>query len=115
MDDFPERLQHVAVDGRRIAAVRHVTTEKRIVLMCHGFRGHRLGPNRFFVRLARRLQAMGVGSVRFDQFGSGDSERDFRDSSFDDWVATTSSLARRFRAGGYQVALLGQGMGARRR
>lgn len=111
MESFRERLQYHEVDGRQIAATHHVVDEKRIVIFCHGFRGEKLGPNRFFVRLARRLQTAGIGSLRFDQYGSGDSEGDFFDSSFADWVRTTVTLARGFRQDGYQVALLGQSMG----
>ena len=34
---------------------------------------HRVGPNRLTVRLARRLAARGIASVRFDHRGIGDS------------------------------------------
>lgn len=111
MTSFHERLQYVDVEGRQIAAVQHVVDEKRIVVFCHGFRGDKLGPNRFFVRLARRLQAAGIGSLRFDQYGSGDSVGDFFDSSFDDWVRTIVTLTQQFGHDGHQVALLGQSMG----
>jgi len=111
MDEWPEQLLYCDLDGRRIAAAWHHAPGKRIVVFCHGFRGDKLGPNRCFVRLARRLQAAAIGSLRFDQHGSGDSQGDFVDSSFDDWVRTTVALARGFLRDGYQVALLGQSMG----
>ena len=79
--------------------------------MCHGFRGSRIGPHRSFVQLARRLQSAGLSALRFDQYGSGDSDGDFFDSSFDHWVETISTLADRYHAEGYNVALLGQSMG----
>lgn len=34
---------------------------------------HRVGPNRFYVKMARRLAAMGVVALRFDLSGIGDS------------------------------------------
>ncbi len=108
---FHELLRSFDIAGRQIAVTQHVVPEQQIVVFCHGFRGDKLGPNRFFVRLARRLQDAGVGSLRFDQYGSGDSEGDFFDSSFDDWVRTTVTFARRYRQHGYEVALLGESMG----
>jgi len=81
------------------------------VICCHGFRGSKLGPQRLFVRLARHLQSRGIAALRFDQYGSGDAAGDFFDSSFDDWIATTAALVRRYRADGYRAALLGQSMG----
>ena len=36
---------------------------------------HRVGPHRFNVRLARRLAARGIASIRFDLAGHGDSAR----------------------------------------
>lgn len=112
MDHYTEHFRFVRVGGRDLAAVFHAAAGKRIVLFCHGFRGSKIGPNRFFVRLARRLQADGVCALRFDQYGSGDSEGDFFDSSFTEWVTTTTTLAERYLADGYRVALLGQSMGA---
>lgn len=111
MQSSVEKLQYFDVAGRRIASVMHVAPSNRVVLLCHGYRGDRTGPNRFFVRLSRRLQQAGVGALRFDQYGSGDSAGEFLDSSFDDWVATTTVLAQRFLRDGYRVALLGQSMG----
>lgn len=104
-------LQFVNIDGRDIATAFHPASEQRLVIFCHGFRGSKSGPNRFFVRLARRLQQAGICSLRFDQYGSGDSAGDFFDSSFNDWSATTKRLAQRYIQDGYQVSLLGQSMG----
>lgn len=108
---FQDRLAYIDVGGRSIAAVFHPGDSKKIVIFCHGFRSSKIGPNRFFVRLARRLQQHGIASRRFDQHGSGDSEGDFVESSFDDWIATTKALVQRQRDEGYQVALIGQSMG----
>ncbi|MFL5759857.1 MAG: alpha/beta hydrolase [Thermomicrobiales bacterium] len=111
MAEFEERLERVTINGRSIATVFHAASKKRVVLLCHGFRGSKIGPNRLFVRLARRLQQDSVCSLRFDQYGSGDSEGRFIDSSFDDWVTTTRMLAERHLLQGNQVALVGQSMG----
>src|SRR4051794_432200 len=111
MKYFEERPEMVTINDRRIATVFHTARQKRIVLFCHGFRGSKIGPNRFFVPLARRLAEAGVCSLRFDQYGSGDSEGEFLKTSFEDWVTTTKTLAERYVDEGYQVGLLGQSMG----
>lgn len=84
---------------------------KKIVIMCHGFRGSSIGPNRFFVRLSEKLKRVGISSLRFDQYGSGNSEGDFMESSFNDWISTTKEIVQKYLDGGFQVALLGQSMG----
>jgi len=111
MPPSTERLQSIEVQGHQLAAVFHDAGTKQIVICCHGFRDSKTGPNRFFVRLARQLVAHGICALRFDQYGSGDAEGDFYDSSFNDWVATTQEIAARYRDDGYAVALLGQSMG----
>lgn len=108
----PERLEAVQVRGRRIATVRHEADGAGVVVFCHGFRGERTGPNRTFVTTARRLAETGIASVRFDQYGSGDSEGDFADSSFTEWVGTIVAVAQQEADRGRRVALLGQSMGA---
>jgi pimeloyl-ACP methyl ester carboxylesterase len=43
------------------------------VVFLHGWSGCRLGPHRMFVTAARRLEALGIASLRFDFRGRGDS------------------------------------------
>jgi len=106
-----ERLAMITVNGHRLAAAVHDAGGSDIVLFCHGFGGTKTGPHRFFVRAARVLSRAGISALRFDQYGCGDSEGEFIDSSFDDWVATTTALARRYLEDGFRVVLFGQSMG----
>jgi len=85
--------------------------KKLIVIFCHGFRSSSIGPNRFFIRAALQLAKRGIASVRFDQYGSGNSEGDFMNSSFNDWVDTTVAICEVYLNKGYGVALFGQSMG----
>lgn len=60
---------------------------------------HRIGPHRLNVRLARRLEALGVMSVRIDLSGLGDSGaarmgRSFRDQAVADLRAAMDVLER---------------------
>ncbi len=99
-------------NNHKIATAFHDAGGKNIVIFCHGYRGESTGPNRFFVRVANLLAEHGISSLRFDQYGSGNSDGDFYDSCFDDWVATTKAIAQTYLTEGYRVALFGQSMGA---
>jgi uncharacterized protein len=99
-------------NGHRLATVFHDAGGTDVVIFCHGFMGSSIGPSRFFVRAARELAAHGISSLRFDQFGSGNSEGDFVDSSFEDWITTASSLVTEYLHQGFRVGLFGQSMGA---
>lgn len=112
MSPANESLFQIPLDGRTIAAAHHDAGGRATVIFSHGFRGEKTGPNRTFVRAARKLAASGISSLRFDQYGSGDSAGDFLESRFDDWVATITALARQQLERGRRVALFGQSMGA---
>jgi len=47
------------------------------VLFLHGLGGNRMGSDYFLVRIARELAHRGIGSLRFDFTGCGESEGDF--------------------------------------
>jgi len=86
--------------------------QKKIVIMSHGFKGSSIGPARTFVDFARILNQNGISALRFDQPNSGNSEGDYLKSSFNEWVDTTTHLAKKYLEMGYKVALLGQSMGS---
>ena len=79
---------------------------KKIVIMSHGFRSSSLGPAKQFVDFQRILNNNGYSVLRFDQPKSGNSEGDFIDSSFLEWVQTIVFLADKYIKKGFQVALL---------
>jgi hypothetical protein len=106
-----EITQDQNFNGHRISTVFHNTGNKNIVIFCHGYRGTNIGPNRFFVKTARQLAKQSISSLRFDQYGSGNSEGDFFDSSFTDWVETIKVIVQNYLKQGYKVSLFGQSMG----
>lgn len=106
-------VSFTVVHGKKIFVVEElVPNSKKMVIFSHGFRGSSLGPARQFVDFSSLLNQQGISTLRFDQPCSGNSEGDFLDSSFSDWVRTTGHLAAQYLQQGYQVALLGQSMGA---
>src|SRR6266478_7728419 len=88
------------------------TSEKKIVIMSHGFRGSSIGPARTFVDFESLLIKNGFSTLRFDQPCGGNSEGNYIDSSFNEWIDTTAYFAKKYLDLGYKVALLGQSMGA---
>jgi pimeloyl-ACP methyl ester carboxylesterase len=77
---------------------------------------HRVGPHRLNVKLARRLAARGMASLRFDLSGLGDSARPGAENSFEkqavlDIQAAMDALSR--ASGASRFALLGFCSGAR--
>lgn len=106
-----ESFETLEVNGHKLAAVFNDAGGKQLVVFCHGYRGTSTGPNRFFVRAARQLAGQGISSVRFDQYGSGNSEGDFMDSRFNDWVATVHAIVRHYADKKHKIALFGQSMG----
>ncbi len=53
-----------------------------VVIMFHGFTGNRMEPSFMFVRFSRLLLEHGIASVRFDFWGSGESEGSFEKMTF---------------------------------
>jgi len=95
----------------RISTTFYEAGIKNIVIFCHGYRGTNVGPNRFFVKAAKQLLEKNISSLCFDQYGSGNSEGDFFDSSFIDWIETTKTITKSYLEQGYKLALFGQSMG----
>jgi len=106
-----EKTINQIINNHNLATVYHDAGSKKIVIFCHGYRSSSIGPNRFFVKAARNLEKLGISSFRFDQFGSGNSEGDFMESSFNDWIKTTEILVNDYYKKDYKVALWGQSMG----
>jgi len=107
-----ETLFRTQITGRSIACAHHDAGGDTTVIFSHGFRGEKTGPNRTFVRTARLLAASGISSLRFDQYGSGDSDGDFLNSRFSDWVDTIVAIAQQQLDASRRIALFGQSMGA---
>ena len=57
-------------------------------------------------RICKQLASEGVGMLRFDNLGLGDSEGDWGDGSFSHKVADTAQAARFMNASGREVGVL---------
>lgn len=64
----------------------HVPHRKEfpVLLIFHGFTGQCTGTKFSYVSLSRLLEAQGVGTLRMDFLGSGESDLTFKEMTFDD-------------------------------
>jgi len=80
------------------------------VVLVHGWTGCRMGPHRILVESARRLNAIGFATLRFDISGRGESEGDPFATDLDRMIDDTAAAAREMRRrlpGGSPIALWG--------
>ena len=87
-------------------------SQKKMVIMSHGFRGASQGPARQFVDFQRLLNKEDFSVLRFDFPNGGNSDGDYLDVSFAEWVDTVVYFAKKYLDLGYKVSLMGQSMGA---
>ena len=102
------------IRGKKIFSIISEPDKKanKLVIMSHGFRGTSVGPASSFVNFTKILVEKGFSTLRFDQPNCGNSEGDFINVSFREWVNTIVCFANKYIGDGYKVALLGQSMGA---
>lgn len=78
------------------------------VVFLHGFTGDRMESHWLFVKCSRALVRAGIASLRFDFFGSGESDGAFRDASLETEVADAHDAAVYLRGeGGIDPGRLG--------
>lgn len=110
-------IQHAEWQSRgyRIHASVHepVDTPGVWVVYSHGFTSQRLGPEYLLVGLGRHLAAQGVGSVRFDFAGAGESEGRFDEMTVSTMVADLLRACTwvRERYAPSRLVLLGHSLG----
>jgi len=89
-----------------------INKHKKVIILSHGFRGNSTGPARAFVDFERILLRNKISVLRFDQPNCGNSEGDFIDSAFNEWIETIVYFVQKYLKLDYQVFLMGQSMGA---
>lgn len=85
------------------------------VVLFHGFTGNKIEPHRLFVKIARRLAFIGVSVLRFDFYGSGDSEGDFSEMTFsgevEDAFVALDFLKQQKQVDPKKIGIIGLSMG----
>lgn len=62
-----------------------------VVMLLHGFTGQHIEHDRLYVQTARALAAAGFAALRFDFYGSGDSDGDFQEMTVNSEVADAAA------------------------
>jgi dienelactone hydrolase len=111
--EFPNRA------GKTLRGMMHrpAGTRRRVpaVAMFHGFTGNRMESHWIFVKCSRALAEAGIASLRFDFYGSGESDGDFREvtlrGEIADGRAAVAFLRRQKGIDPARVGLLGLSLG----
>jgi dipeptidyl aminopeptidase/acylaminoacyl peptidase len=94
---------------------RKVTRRVPGVVFFHGFTGDRMESHWIFVKCARALAQAGIASLRFDFFGSGESDGGFREvtlqGEISDARAAVRFLRRQKQIDPRRLGLLGLSLG----
>ena len=91
--DKLERREWIIVEsaGQKIFGILHRPTycerPPPVVLLFHGFASSKHGSNRCYVKLAENFAKEGIATLRFDFRGSGDSDGDLSEMTFEDLLA----------------------------
>jgi len=92
MISVTEKFLKIKGPNGALAAVLHQADPKKIVIFAHGYTGTKCESGRLFVQTARALAKAGISALRFDFWGSGDSEGDFNHVSPNTEIADLHSV-----------------------
>ncbi len=107
-----ESLFFIRRGVHRLAAVLHQASSRKLVIMAHGFTGHKQENGRLFVRCARSLAASGISALRFDFMGSGDSSGELDEMTPNTEIADLHAvIAWAWRRGYRRIGILGLSCG----
>jgi dipeptidyl aminopeptidase/acylaminoacyl peptidase len=106
------------IEGKKIIGVFHKPLSDSpfpTVLICHGLAGNKIGRFRVYVELAQKLAQAGIGVLRIDFRGSGDSEGDFIDmtitSELEDAKRALDYLTSHPQVDAKRIGLFGTSLG----
>jgi len=99
--------------GKQIVGMHHKSNDEKLIIMCHGFTGNKIENKRLYVEAARTFAADGVSALRFDFYGSGDSDGEFEQTLISTNIQNLKDAFVWAQDNGYQkIAVLGISMGA---
>ncbi|MDZ7315688.1 MAG: alpha/beta fold hydrolase [candidate division KSB1 bacterium] len=100
-------------NGSRLIGVLHHAKGNCCIILCHGFTGQKTENKRLFVEAARTFAENGFTALRFDFYGSGDSEGEFEESRLSVNIQNLRDVISWCRDQGFsRLAVLGISMGA---
>ena len=110
-----KHVEIVNKDGRVLRGYINIPENftGELIVMFHGYTGHKTEHNGHFRTLTRMLDPKGIGTMRLDFSGNGESDGEFLDFTFDTLVSDASIMVEYALAleGVEKVSLLGFSMG----
>ena len=85
----------LTVNGKTLRGIYHIpefSSNIPLMILFHGFTGLKSESHRIFVKLSRLLSQKGIGVLRFDFSGSGESDGDFDEMTFSSEVAEGGAI-----------------------
>lgn len=110
-ESFAQTPLIISTPTAHLSAVLHRAESKHLVILCHGFTGHKGESGRLFVQTARAFQKAGLNVLRFDFMGSGDSSGDFNQMTPNTQILDALDVLAWGRKRYKKVALLGLSFG----
>lgn len=84
-----------------------------VCIIFHGFTGCNTGTKFSYTQISRLLEAQGIGTIRMDFLGSGESDLTFKDMTFDDELSCARIILEEMKKlpSTKEIYLLGHSMG----
>lgn len=107
-----EKFLKIKSPNGALSAVLHQEDPKKIVILAHGFTGTKCENGRLFVQAARALAEAGISALRFDFWGSGDSEGSFDQATPNTEIADLHAvIGWAVKRGFTEIGVLGLSLG----
>lgn len=105
--------------GQKIFAMLHKPVTNNpfpLVVLLHGLGGHKVGRYRIGVETSERLAQAGIGTLRFDFRGCGDSEGEYSKLTIESQVSDTLAILKYIQAhpdvDQKRIGILGRSLGS---
>ena len=102
-------------DGKQLVGILHKPEKKykKGIILCHGLGGNKTENRRLFVEAARKFTRVGYATLRFDFYGSGDSEGDFSETTITTQIQNLKdAIGFLYGEGCEKICVLGLSLGA---
>ena len=107
-----EYVEIVKRNGKKLRGFHHKASDDSVIIMFHGFTGCQPGPHFMFHKLSRKLNEVNISALRFDFFGSGESDGEFEEMTFLKEVEDAEDILDFSLQLGYRnIVILGLSMG----
>lgn len=108
MKKYTELIQ----DGLTMRGYHHITGSDEVLVMFHGFTGNKTETSYMFKKISGKLEQYNMDSIRYDYFGSGESDGLFSDMTLDVLLKQAKTILDYVRSKKYsKIHILGFSMG----